>query len=205
MDKNILYIAACYLAGAIPTGYLAGRLLKGIDIREHGSGNMGATNVFRTLGKGPGLAVLALDMAKGAAAVALFPGLLAVAHEGWILGGAVTAVLGHNYTLFLRFRGGKGVATSAGVMLGLAPAATGTVLALFVVVLVASRMISVSSLTAASALPLLTFVYGETGLNHAVFYLTLLLAVFIWVRHKDNIKRIMSGTENRFEWSKKKS
>ncbi|MES2202216.1 MAG: glycerol-3-phosphate acyltransferase, partial [candidate division FCPU426 bacterium] len=110
-----LYLAACYLLGALPTGYLAGRALRGIDIRKEGSGNMGATNVFRVLGKGPGIAVLLIDVAKGAAAVALLPRLIALPAEGWVLAGGLAAVLGHNYTVFLNFKGGKGVATSAGV------------------------------------------------------------------------------------------
>jgi glycerol-3-phosphate acyltransferase PlsY len=194
------YILLCYLAGALPTGYLFGKILRGIDIREHGSGKMGATNVFRTLGKGPGLAVLAVDIAKGAAAVALFP-LLLNTEGGWLLAGAVTAVLGHNFTVFLNFRGGKGVATTAGVMLGLAPAAMATDFAVFACVLLLSRMISVSSLAAATALPALVWVYAESGAYHGVFYLALLLSLFVWLRHRDNIRRILSGTENRFNWS----
>lgn len=199
-----IYLLVSFILGGIPTGYLAGRLIKKIDIREHGSGNMGATNVFRTLGKGPGLAVLAIDIFKGFAAVSLLSILFHVDHQGWKMGAGLAAVLGHNYTPFLRFKGGKGVATSAGIMLGLAPAATGGILVLFILVLLLSRMISVSSLSAATALPMLTWYFNETGMNHSVFYLTLILAVFIWVRHKDNIKRIVAGTENKFSWSKAK-
>jgi glycerol-3-phosphate acyltransferase PlsY len=196
------YLAACFFLGSIPTGYLAGRLLKGIDIRKQGSGNMGATNVFRVLGKGPGAAVLLMDIAKGAAAVALLGPYFSLPGPGWLLLGGLAAVLGHNYTPFLGFKGGKGVATSAGVCLGLAPFATLTIIALFIALFALSRMVSVGSLGAATALPLAMLYYGEAGaprpLPGQVFWLGLVLALFVWLRHIPNIKRIMAGTENKF-------
>jgi glycerol-3-phosphate acyltransferase PlsY len=196
-----LYLAACYLLGAIPTGYLAGRLLRGIDIRKEGSGNMGATNVLRVLGKGPGIAVLVVDIAKGALAATLLAHAFGL--EGfWPLLGGLAAVLGHNYTCFLNFKGGKGVATSAGVCLGLAPLATLSIIAIFIAFTFATRMVSVGSLTASASLPPLACYYGEAGQRPPApgqfFYLALALAFFIWVRHIPNIRRIMAGNENRF-------
>jgi glycerol-3-phosphate acyltransferase PlsY len=195
-----LYLLAAYLLGAIPTGYLAGKLLRGIDIRKEGSGNMGATNVLRVLGKGPGAFVLIFDICKGAAAVALLPLYFGIGGS-WLLLGALAAVLGHNYTCFLGFKGGKGVATSAGVCIGLAPHAMLWVVIIFVVVTALSRMVSLGSLTAAAALPLLVCYCGEVGAlppaPGQVFYLALALTLFIWLRHIPNMKRILAGTENK--------
>jgi len=195
MILNTAYLAACYLLGAIPTGYWVGRALRGIDIRQHGSGNLGATNVFRVLGTGPGAFVLLFDIGKGWAAAGLLPGYFGI--EGnWVLGGALAAVLGHNYTCFLNFKGGKGVATSAGVIAGLAPLSFLTVLAAFVAVFAAGRMVSLGSLVGAAILPGALWYYKEGGWPLRV--LGLAIAVFIWVRHIPNLKRIMAGTENKF-------
>lgn len=138
-----VYIACCYLVGAIPSGFIVGRWLKGIDIRTQGSGNMGATNVFRLLGKGPGLFVLAVDIAKGALAVTVLAYIWGFFDHSWLpLSGGLAAVLGHNYTCFLKFKGGKGVAASAGVFLGLAPFATLSCLILFMLAVTLLKMIS---------------------------------------------------------------
>lgn len=226
--RPFLQILAAYLLGAIPFAYLAGRLLKGIDIRQHGSGNVGATNVFRVLGKGPGAVVLLLDVAKGWLAAAWLPrlgaGSAAAAfvsssvsdHAWWPCALGLAAVLGHSYTVFLGFKGGKGVASSAGVFLGLAPLATGTVLGLFALVLLGTRMVSAGSLAAAAVLPVAVALYGEWRpvaaranlsdvFKHGwslqarpVFWLALALSVLVWVRHIPNIRRILAGTENRF-------
>src|SRR3989338_6376943 len=115
----ILGIILGYLMGAIPTGYIFGRALAGIDIRQHGSGNLGATNVLRVLGKGPGFLVLVLDILKGMLAVALIPDLLGLTGTFDRVVLAIAAVCGHNWTVFLNFKGGKGIATSFGVLLGL--------------------------------------------------------------------------------------
>ena len=202
--EHVIYLAAAYLIGAIPTGFLMGKWLKGIDIRKAGSGNIGATNVFRILGPKPGAAVLALDIAKGFLAVVLLPGLLGLPKGGWEpLAGGLLAVLGHDYTCFLKFKGGKGVATSAGVLLGLAPFSALGALAVFAVVFWATRMISVGSLSGATALPLLMWaVFNEghnpiLGLPQPVLILAVVLSVFVWITHIPNIKRILKGEENR--------
>lgn len=191
-----LYLLCCYLLGAIPTGYIAGRLLKGIDIRNEGSGNMGATNVLRVLGKGPGIAVLLIDLAKGGAAIWWLPLLFNPGVDFHVLG-ALAAVLGHNYTCFLNFKGGKGVATSAGALIALAPHAMLIVVTTFIVVAALTRMVSAGSILAATALPLALWYAGESGPGERTLWLGVLLCIFIWVRHIPNIRRIMAGTENR--------
>jgi acyl phosphate:glycerol-3-phosphate acyltransferase len=216
MSLPQLFLA--YLLGSIPSAYLAGRLVKGIDIRKHGSGNMGATNVFRVLGPGPGMAVLVLDIAKGAAAVLLLPRLAPAGiwrqlqGDWWPCALGLAAVLGHTYTCFLGFKGGKGVATSLGVILALAPLATLVVLAAFGAVFGLSRMVSAGSLAGAAVLPAAVAYFkewqpggfgrqmadlsGDWGLAmRPVFWMALALAVFVWIRHIPNIRRILAGTE----------
>jgi glycerol-3-phosphate acyltransferase PlsY len=227
MNKALLQLLGAYLLGAIPFAYIAGRLLRGIDIRQHGSGNVGATNVFRVLGKGPGAAVLALDLGKGWLAAAWLPTLGAVSSSAaffsdsavdkpwWPCVLGLAAVLGHSFTLFLGFKGGKGVATSAGVFLGLAPHATSWVLLLFILTLLWTRMVSAGSLLGAAALPGLVASFKEwrpaaarVNLSEAwnsswsvqarpVFWLAVAIAVLVWVKHIPNIKRILAGTENK--------
>ncbi len=200
--NSAVYFVAAYVLGSLPTGYWAGLMLKGLDIRRHGSGNMGATNVFRVLGKGPGTMVLLFDMLKGYLAVSWLPALLGPFGSAWTLAGGLAAVLGHNYTFWLGFKGGKGVATSAGVCFGLAPWATLTTMAVFGVVFSLSRMVSAGSLLASAALPLAMWYHAERGESGAGMganlYLGLALATFVWVRHIPNIKRILNGTENKF-------
>lgn len=201
--RILLAVLASYLLGSIPTAYIAGRLLRGIDIRTQGSGNVGATNVFRVLGPKPGAAVLAIDMAKGALAVTAVPALFGLVPNHWdTLACGLVAVLGHDFTVFLRFKGGKGVATSCGVFLGLEPVATVLALAVFAGTVWSSRMISLGSLLAAASLPLFIFLVptskGEIGNRHWVLYLALLLVVVLWVKHIPNIKRILAGTESKF-------
>jgi glycerol-3-phosphate acyltransferase PlsY len=198
-----LALAISYLLGAIPTGYLAGRLLKGVDIRQLGSGNVGATNVFRNLGAKAGVAVLLVDMAKGLLAVTLVPRLLSLAPNHWdTLACGLVAVLGHDYTCFLNFKGGKGVATSAGLLLGLEPAATVLALLVFAAVTLAGRMVSLGSLLAALSLPFFMFLFptsgGEIGKHHLALYLGILLVALVWLKHIPNIRRILAGTEHRF-------
>jgi len=223
-----------YLLGSIPSAYIAGRWLRGLDIRQHGSGNVGATNVFRVLGKGPGAAVLLADAAKGALAVLVLP-LLALPGQGagagaasgpgawWPCALGLAAVLGHSYTVFLGFKGGKGVATSMGVFLGLAPLSTLAVIVVFAAVFLVTRMVSVGSLAGAALLPLAVAVLGEwrpyclgtsapapadpawDPLQRPVLSLAVLLAVLVWVRHIPNIRRIAAGTESRFARKKQEA
>ncbi len=192
-----LAAAASYLLGSIPTGYLYGRL-RGKDIRTLGSGNVGATNVLRVFGAVPGIVILLVDAGKGFAAVYWLGRLSAWPAADWArVGCALAAVLGHTYTCYLGFRGGKGVATSLGVFLALAPFATLVVLLLFGTTVALTRYVSVGSLSAAAGLPLLLLATGETGGQHAVHWLALLLSLVVIVKHRSNIRRLLQGTENR--------
>jgi acyl phosphate:glycerol-3-phosphate acyltransferase len=189
---EIIVMIFSYLLGSIPTGYIVGALT-GIDIRKVGSGNVGATNVARALGKKPGLLTLSADVAKGFVPVfvAIWLGLnpTVVALVG------STAFLGHLYPVFLRFQGGKGVATALGVLLALAPMATVVLIAVFAAVAVSTRVVSLSSIVAALAAPIIlwSFFYSPTVIAIGVF-----LAVMITLRHRDNIQRLIAGTEPRF-------
>ncbi|MGE0268372.1 MAG: glycerol-3-phosphate 1-O-acyltransferase PlsY [Candidatus Omnitrophota bacterium] len=193
-------IIISYLIGSIPTAYIFGKLLKGIDIRQHGSGNVGATNVFRVLGKMPGIIVLLLDIYKGFWIVGIVSEILGLIFvwERVIL--SVAVVAGHNYTIFLRFKGGKGVATSLGVLIGLTyriptiiPVLILT-LGIFLVVFIFSRIVSLSSIIAAVSLPFLMFLTSQPA---EIRVLGLIFGVFIIYRHKPNIARLLAGKEPR--------
>jgi glycerol-3-phosphate acyltransferase PlsY len=190
-------IISSYMLGSIPTGYLYGRL-RGLDIRKQGSGNLGATNVLRVLGWQAGLLVLTLDISKGLAAVAFLPRLTPYPAMDYLrVACGLAAVFGHTYTLFLGFKGGKGVATGCGVFLALAPLAACLALLIFVTLVAATRYVSVGSLTAAIFLPLLIWLTGEAGRSSSVWWLSLLLLVGIIFLHRKNIQRLRQGTELR--------
>lgn len=192
-------LLAAYLIGGIPFSYLAGRMAKGVDLRTVGSGNLGATNAVRELGWGWGLGVLVLDIAKGWVAVAL---VQAWSGGEWlpVLAG-LAAIIGHSFTPYLGLRGGKGVATSAGVFLRLAPAATGLALVVFLVVVLATRWVSVASLAGATAIPLL-ILWLQPG-NMPLLSFGLLVALLIWLRHRGNLGRLARGEEPRFALGRK--
>jgi len=187
-----LYWTACYLLGAVPFGFLAGRLWGKVDIRTLGSGNIGATNVLRTLGTLPAALVLLLDAAKGWAAVAGAIGLglsdLAVA------GAALAAVAGHNWPVFLGFRGGRGIATALGVLIALAPAVAAVLTGVWLVVVLLTRYVSLGSIIASGLLPVLLWA-GGFPLPYTLA--GLILAVTAVWRHRPNIQRLLAGTEHR--------
>jgi glycerol-3-phosphate acyltransferase PlsY len=188
-----------YLLGSIPTGYLMAKA-RGVDIRAVGSGNIGATNVFRALGKVPGTITLLVDCAKGVVAVLAVPLLgarLFSVERGGVLPivCALAVILGHNYTCWLRFKGGKGIATSAGAVLGLAPLAVLICLVVWLAVFGVWRYVSLASIAAAAALPIAVLVTKQVGL---LFYLAVALLVLAIWRHRSNIQRLLNGTENRF-------
>jgi glycerol-3-phosphate acyltransferase PlsY len=178
-----------YLVGAIPVGYLVGRLLR-VDIRRHGSGNIGATNVLRTLGEGPAVLTLLGDVAKGYVAVRL---ALALASEPWTgAAGAALAVVGNCWSIFLRFRGGKGVATGFGAFLGLTPLATLPAVVVWGAVALTFRYVSLASLTAAVCVPIgAVLLRYHPSASLAALAVTL---VIVW-RHRENVVRLVSGTE----------
>ena len=197
----IVIAVAAYLLGSIPTGYLVARA-KGIDIRTIGSGNIGAANAFRILGKPAGIFVLVADGLKGFAACAWLADfviqLFAVAPdqiENLRIVAGISAVLGHNFTCWLKFKGGKGIATSAGVYFALAPLAAGISLGTWMVVFVLSRYVSVASIAAAAALPTAVWLTKDSRFLGIVTTVLGLLAIF---KHRGNIQRLLNGTEQRF-------
>ena len=197
---TLLALLAAYLLGSIPNGLLVARL-KGIDIRKVGSGNIGATNVFRSVGKFWGILTFICDALKGLIPAWLFPQL--AGEPGAALGifcGAL-AIAGHNWPIFLKFKGGKGVATSAGVLLGIAPAAVGIGLLSWLILFLSTRYVSVASIGAALVVPLAGWFLYRDGLLLPIT-LTVLGLVTI-VRHQANLRRLIAGTEHRFEFGKK--
>lgn len=196
---NIVLVAALgYLIGGVPTAYLAGRL-HGVDIRKHGSGNVGGTNALRVLGWKVGLPVMAVDLAKGYLATWLLPKIPLSGLDPVYLAiaGGVGAVLGHIFSPYLGFRGGKGVAAGAGMLLALAPVPLGICVGVFLIVVFSTGIVSVGSLSAAAALPLVTWLLPQP-VHPAVQWLTVALAVLVFWTHRSNIQRLIQGRENRF-------
>ncbi len=187
-----LALVIAYLLGSIPSGYLAGRA-RGIDIRTVGSKNMGATNVFRTLGKGIGIGVMAADIAKGVLAVVI---ARLITDDPWPLVAAGMAIVGHVFPVWLRFKGGKGVATGAGVILGLTPIPFAILFAGWVAIVAATRIVSIASITCAAAYPVLVWVFGG-GLAEIVFAVVVSAGVIFL--HRKNIARLARGDELRID------
>jgi glycerol-3-phosphate acyltransferase PlsY len=197
----IVVAVAAYLLGSIPTGFLVAKA-KGIDIRTVGSGNIGATNSMRVLGKPAGIFVLLVDALKGYAAVAwLCAALLKffnvsfVDAENFRIVAGVAVVLGHNYTCWLKFKGGKGIATTAGVFLALAPWALLVALVVFILAILLTKYVSVGSIAAAIALPATVWIMSPQNLFLCI--VTTALGALAIYKHKSNIQRLMAGTENR--------
>jgi glycerol-3-phosphate acyltransferase PlsY len=209
MIYRILYIIAAYLVGGIPFGFLAGKVLRGIDIREHGSRNVGATNVLRVVGKGPGLAVYLLDSLKGFLPV--FAAQLIWPADGpqqqWYhIAVAVFAIMGHVLTPYLRFKGGKGVATASGAMLALAPLPLLAALLTFALVFGLTRYVSLGSITASVVFPIAVAVQRIIRNQDPLVPMLAVgwfLTLMILVTHKANIIRLMQGKENRLSFRKK--
>lgn len=197
-------LAGSYLVGGAPTAILFGKLLRGIDVREFGSRNAGATNVWRVLGAGPAITVLLIDAAKGVGAVLIVSRLAAAAplplDTLQVLCGLM-AIVGHVWTPYARFRGGKGVGTAAGVFGALAPIALATALAVFIVVVSTTRYISAGSISAAVTIPLtmaVQYFVAPASMPLATLAIGCVVGVLVVVKHRPNISRIMNGTENRF-------
>ncbi len=202
-----IVVVLSYLLGSIPSGFLAARS-RGIDIRKEGSGNIGATNVFRVLGRRAGTGVLLADALKGWLAVSVIAELIFVgmgppvttletapSRHGLQLAAGIAAILGHNYTCWLGFKGGKGIATTGGVLIAWLPLPFLVVLGVWLVVFAASRYVSLASVTGAVALPLVT--WWLNGRVSMIIVTSLLSAMAIY-KHRANISRLLAGTENRF-------
>ena len=227
LQIDSLIVMISYLLGSIPFGYIVGRL-HGMDIRQHGSGNIGATNVMRVLGKKPGYTVFACDALKGIVAViagkyladhhsltvtqaqSIYQGAnLVIRHTTQIVRlpeaiGAITAaivcIIGHNFPIWLGFKGGKGMATSAGVLIAMMPETAAGCMIIWAIVFFGTRYVSLASIAAAIALPLLTMVFLLTGrlFGWPYFYFAVAACILAVWRHRSNIVRLMNGTENRF-------
>lgn len=195
MTREALALAASYLLGAIPTSYLAARVLRGIDLRKVGSGNLGATNLYRTLGARFAIPVGLFDMAKGAIPVMVLAPLASGSRYFAMLCGIV-AVAGHVFSVFVRFRGGKGVATASGVMLGLTPWAVLVSLVIWLLVVRITGYVSLGSMIAALALPVAAWLL-HPGQRDLIWIQVLVALAIVWL-HRANIQRLLAGTENRF-------
>jgi glycerol-3-phosphate acyltransferase PlsY len=193
-------LVAAFVLGSIPSGLIAGRLTKGIDIRDEGSRNLGATNAFRLLGPVPGLLVLLADGAKGAAAVLLAKELLG---GSGTLGQLIpvlcapVAMAGHTWTVFAGFRGGKGVAAAGGAFLALAPAAAGVALGVWAVFVAVTRYVSAGSIAAAAALPVSVYFLCHGQDRPYLIVVSVMAAALVLARHIPNMKRLASGEENK--------
>ena len=208
----LVLLVVAFLLGAIPFSYILGRRVKDIDLREHGSGNLGSTNVFRLLGKRWGALCLVLDMAKGALGV----GLMTLAVGWWIpefgnrildqadlwrIVAGVLAALGHTFSPFVGFRGGKGVATTAGAFATLAPFAVLVSMVAFLAVFLSTRVVSIASITAASVMPVAVFFFELKSSDPSltiILFSTLICLFVIW-KHRSNIQRLREGTERRID------
>jgi glycerol-3-phosphate acyltransferase PlsY len=201
--KEIALIVLAYLIGSIPTALIISRTFFGIDIRDYGSGNMGATNTFRVLGPRYGTIVMIVDILKGVVATLLcflIPFYTESEHEimriNFMLGLGVSAVLGHIFPIFAGFKGGKGVATLFGMLLALQPVIAGTCVAVFIVVLYLTRYVSLSSILAAVMLPIsVLWIWNESELFYRIF--ALLVAILVVITHQKNIIRLIKGVEGR--------
>jgi len=189
-----------YLAGSIPFGVVVGKLFYHVDVREHGSGNVGTTNVFRVLGKKAGVAVLICDMLKGFIPAVTAAYLLREANPWLVIFIAAAPVVGHMYSVFLKGSGGKGVATGAGVVLALVPLAFAIIIVVWVLLILITRYVSLASLVATLLVPVLVFAFGDP-LPYVIAGVLVTIVIF-WA-HRGNIRRLLTGTENRvkLQWS----
>jgi len=198
-------VIGSYLLGSIPFGYLAGRIA-GIDIRQCGSGNVGATNVIRTLGMGYGYPVFVADLSKGFVAVKMSMLIATRLHADWNLSemfgivAAISSVIGHSFPVWLHFKGGKGVATSAGALFGLAPVAALVGAGVWILTFSLTRYVSVASIAAAAALPVIILIttWVRQTAGKSLFYSSVCLAAVVIWRHRSNLSRLVRGTEARF-------
>jgi glycerol-3-phosphate acyltransferase PlsY len=210
MLTYVIVAVVAYLLGSIPFGYILVRLFRKQDVREIGSGNIGATNVARSGAKGLGIATLLLDVAKGYIAVSIASSIPArglwdsgdigrVFHSTYIAVAlaAIFAILGHMYPIWLKFKGGKGVATGVGVFLALAPIAVAVVLALFIAIVWFSRYVSLGSIIATAAFPILAWLLYRHSESPIIFLAAAIAALLIIAKHHQNIRRLLSGTEHR--------
>lgn len=212
MKTIILTAIFSYIIGSIPFGYLAG-LTKGVDIRTLGSKNIGATNVFRNLGKKLGITTFILDMLKGVTAVVIIPSVVkyffgaeSELNEAYVaITGAICVILGHSFPFTLNFKGGKGVATGLGIAIGLAPIAALTGFALWAIIFRATGYVSLASIIAAAYVALGSWFIDYASANSSIIPIVIsFLAALVIIKHRTNIQRLINGNENRFSFKKDK-
>ena len=192
----LLLLALAYLLGAIPTSLMAGKLARGIDLRQHGSGNLGATNTYRVLGWRAAVPVFIVDVGKGWLPTHFFPRWDNAAAGEWALAYGAAAIVGHVFSVYVRFKGGKGVATSSGVLLALAPLAVGAATLVWTIIVFTTGYVSLGSIVAAVLVPVIVFLAQGPG---PVLWLALALAAFVIFAHRANIRRLLRGQEHSFK------
>ncbi|AKL97919.1 glycerol-3-phosphate 1-O-acyltransferase PlsY [Endomicrobium proavitum] len=197
MTTKILYVVLTYLCGSIPFAYIIAKLAAGIDIRTAGSGNPGATNVFRTVGAGAGSVTFILDAAKGFLPVFLARIIFDNPSFYYLVAVAAAAMTGHMFTVFLKFKGGKGVATGCGVFLALMPLPAAYALIVFALVFLCSGYVALGSVFAAASLPISAIISKSYSVEYVVF--AFFAAALVIYKHRENIKRLIAGTEHRFK------
>jgi glycerol-3-phosphate acyltransferase PlsY len=204
---DMIFFLAAYLIGSLPTSFIMGKVTRGLDIRQHGSGNVGATNALRVLGTKVGLFTLLVDIGKGFLTIFLARKFLPDSSNLFFIGIGLATILGHIFTIFLKFKGGKGVATSAGVFLALTPLAVAIALAVFVIVVAVTRYVSLGSILAASVLFLTELIINFTNSFSQLEFLifVFIVALFIIIKHRSNIARLLAGNENKLSFKKNRS
>lgn len=193
MSKYFILVICGYLLGSIPFAYIVGKLYGNIDIRNHGSGNAGATNAFRVLGAKGGLYAFIGDFLKGVIAVLIGKYVLGI--DGGLLTG-LFAVIGHCYPIFLKFKGGKGVATSAGIIITVNPLIGLVLMVIQFAIIFSTRIVSLASISVAILFPIVSYFFN---MNNNFILLSIFLAIFVIYRHRANIKRLLNGTESKFK------
>ena len=198
MLSYIIVILCSYIIGSIPSGLILGKTFWNVDLREYGSKNIGATNAWRTLGKLPGFIVFVADLLKGM--IGVYLGMLLVGTSTAMIIGGIVAIIGHSLSLFLKFKGGKGVATGLGVIIMLMPTVSAIVFIIWLVIVMISKSVSLASIIAAICAPIFAFILG---MPFEFVAFGVVAAVFVIYRHKSNIGRLMNGTENKIKAGKR--
>ncbi|MBU8921145.1 MAG: glycerol-3-phosphate 1-O-acyltransferase PlsY [Bacteroidales bacterium] len=197
--RFILILVPCYLLGSIPSSYIMGKLLRGIDLRQHGSGNLGAANTFRVLGAKAAVPVLLFDIGKGFLAVKLVS-MFGIGGILQVLVGVLVVILGHNYSIFVKFSGGKGVGTTAGAFLAMAPVAVGICFLIWALILLIFRIVSVASMISALFLPVIILIVNhflESRTHSYIVIMSVVMAALVVYKHRSNLRRLSNGTEPR--------
>lgn len=194
----IIVVILSYVIGSVPSGLILGKTFWNVDLRQHGSKNIGATNAWRTLGKLPGFIIFVADLLKGM--IGVYLGMLIVGTSTAMIIGGIMAIIGHSLSLFLKFKGGKGVATGLGVLLMLMPSVSAIVFLIWLVIVLISKYVSLASIIAAVFVPVCAF---AAGMSYDYVAFGIVAALFVIYRHKSNIVRLMNGTENKIKAGKR--